>query len=164
MNNENLLENNWTLWFHNINNNDWSIESYNKVYSFNNIETFIILFRKINNFSAGMFFLMKEDIEPIWENEHNKKGGYWSFKVLKKNINEIWYKFSSQIIGNNCLNDKDSHTLINGISLSPKINNCIIKIWFSNIQSKIKIFDIKYLEKILSGIDFKEARFVKHLK
>ena len=54
--------------------------------------------------------------------------------------------------------------LVNGISLSPKINNCIVKIWFSNIQSDINIFNIKYLEQILSGIDFKEARFVKHLK
>jgi translation initiation factor 4E len=164
MNNQNLLENNWTLWFHNINNNDWSINSYDKVFRFNNIEDFITLFRKINNFSAGMFFLMKEDIEPIWENEHNKKGGYWSFKVLKKNINQIWYTLSSQIIGNNCLNNQDTHDLITGITLSPKINNCIIKIWFSNIQSKIDIFNIKYLEEILPGIDFKEARFVKHIK
>jgi hypothetical protein len=164
MNDSNKLENNWTLWFHSINNNDWSIKSYNKVYSFNNVETFIKVFRKINNFSAGMFFLMKESIEPIWENKYNKNGGYWSFKVLKKNVNEIWYNFSSQIIGNNCLNDENKHVLVNGISLSPKINNCIVKIWFSNIQSDINIFNIKYLEQILSGIDFKEARFVKHLK
>jgi|TARA_Y100000389_G_C17467170_1_gene526696 hypothetical protein len=164
MDNLHLLENNWTLWFHNINNNDWSLNGYNKVYSFNDIETFIVLFQKINNFSAGMFFLMKEDIEPLWENTHNKLGGYWSFKVLKKNINKIWYNFSSQVIGNNCLNNCEQHKLINGISLSPKINNCIIKIWFSNIQHNINIFNIKYLEKILSGIDFNEARFVKYSK
>jgi hypothetical protein len=82
MDNLHLLENNWTLWFHNINNNDWSIDSYDKIYSFNSVETFIKLYRKINNFSAGMFFLMKDPIEPMWENEYNRKGGYWSFKVL----------------------------------------------------------------------------------
>ena len=164
MNNLHLLENDWTLWFHNINNNDWSINSYDKVYSFNNIETFITLFRKINNFSAGMFFLMKDPIEPMWENKYNKNGGYWSFKVLKKNVNEIWYNFSSQIIGNNCLQNKNEHKFINGISLSPKINNCIIKVWFSDVKSDAKIFNIKYLEQILEGISFKEARFVKYLK
>ena len=164
MSNKHLLENKWTLWFHAINNNDWGIDSYNKVYLLNDVESFIVLFKKLNNFSAGMFFLMKEDINPLWESPSNINGGYWSFKVLKKNVNEIWYNFSSQIIGNNCLNDKDKHGLVNGISLSPKINNCIVKIWFSNIQSDINIFNIKYLEQILSGIDFKEARFVKHLK
>jgi len=158
------LENKWSLWFHKINDHNYSLSGYNKIYEFDTVEYFIKLYRELNNFSAGMFFLMKEDIKPMWEDEHNLNGGFWSFKVLKKNINEIWYKFSSQIIGNNCLNDKNSHALINGISLSPKINNCIIKIWFSNIESKIEIFDIKYLQKRLSGIDFKEARFVKHLK
>ena len=164
MDNLHLLENNWTLWFHNINNNDWSINSYNKVYSLNNVETFIMLFRKINNFSAGMFFLMKDPIEPMWENQYNKNGGYWSFKVLKKNVNEIWYNFSSQIIGNNCLKNETDHKFINGISLSPKINNCIVKVWFSDVKSDINIFNIKYLEKMLQGINFKEARFVKYLK
>jgi hypothetical protein len=164
MDNLHLLENNWTLWFHNINNNDWSIDSYDKIYSFNSVETFIKLYRKINNFSAGMFFLMKDPIEPMWENEYNRKGGYWSFKVLKKNVNQIWYNFSSQILGNNCLQDENDHKLINGISLSPKINNCIIKVWFSDIKSHIEVFNVKYLEKILNGINFKEARFVKHMK
>lgn len=164
MSDKHLLENKWTLWFHKINDNDWSFDSYKKVLSFNDIESFIVLFKKINNFSAGMFFLMKEDIKPLWENKENINGGYWSFKVLKKNINEIWYRLSSQIIGNNCLKNLENHSYINGISLSPKINNCIIKIWFSNLQSKNNIFDIQYLESILKDINFKESRFIKHSK
>ena len=56
MSDKHLLENKWTLWFHKINDNDWSIDSYKKVLSFNDIESFIVLFKKINNFSAGMFF------------------------------------------------------------------------------------------------------------
>ena len=164
MGDKHLLENKWTLWFHKINDNDWTIDSYKKVFTFNDIESFIVLFKKINNFSAGMFFLMKEDIKPLWENKENINGGYWSFKVLKKNINEIWYRLSSQIIGNNCLKNLENHSYINGISLSPKINNCIIKIWFSNLQTKNNIFDIQYLESILKDINFKESRFIKHSK
>lgn len=164
MSDKHLLENKWTLWFHNINNNDWTMKSYKQIYSFNDVESFIVLFKKINNFSAGMFFLMKEDIKPLWENKENVKGGYWSFKVLKKNVNEIWYNLTSQVIGNNCLMDKNKHNLINGISLSPKINNCIIKVWFSNIQKKSNIFNIEYLKQILKDVDFKEARFIKHSK
>ena len=156
------LENNWKLWFHNINNNDWSINGYEEIYKFNSIEEFIILFRKINNFSAGMFFVMKENIEPLWENKYNKNGGYWSFKILKKNINSIWYNLTSQIIGNNCLKDIEKHNDINGISLSPKINNCIIKIWFSKVYDDINIFNIDYLQDILVGTNIKDGRFIRH--
>jgi len=158
----NSLENNWTLWFHHINNNDYSINSYTKVFEFNTIEEYLCLINKINNFGSGMFFFMKNDIEPIWENKENIKGGYWSFKVPKKNLNDIWFKLSSQIIGNNFMKDPSYNKYINGISLSPKINNCIIKIWMNKNQDNINIFNTEYIEKMCNHKLFHEAKYFKY--
>lgn len=152
------LSNNWTLWFHNIDNYNYTLESYKNIYNFNSIEEFILLYRKINNFSAGMFFLMKNNITPQWENKDNKNGGYLSFKIYKKNINNIWFKFCSLIITNSLLiNHNDD---INGISLSPKINNCIIKIWFKDKKKYENFYDKEYIKKIFDDLlIFEDSRF-----
>ncbi len=162
MTNLHKLENKWSLWFHKINDHNYTLSGYNKIYEFDKVEYFIKLYREINNFSAGMFFLMKDDIKPMWEDEKNIKGGCWSFKVLKKNINSLWYNLSILIISNNILETMEDHKFINGISLSPKINNCIIKIWFSKELNNVNIFKLDYLKKKLDDLNFEEARYVKH--
>ena len=43
----NPLENNWVLWFHSISDNDYSINSYIKVFEFNTIEEYLSLINKI---------------------------------------------------------------------------------------------------------------------
>ena len=149
------LTNNWTLWFHDINDNNWKLSSYDNIYTFNNLETYIKLYNTIDNFSAGMFFLMKENILPLWEVKENKKGGYWSFKITKNKINTVWKDICSQIIGNTILDDANINS-INGVSLSPKINNCIIKIWL-NKEVDISLFNIQNPD-----INIEDSRYVKH--
>ena len=157
----NILSDNWTLWFHNIDNQKYDLESYTKIFNFNSIEHFVILYRKIDNFSAGMFFLMKKNIPPLWENENNINGGYLSFKIYKKTINDIWFKLCSLVIGNTFLiQDNDD---INGISLSPKINNCIIKIWFNQTKNYKDLIDEKVFKSLFKDISFlEESRFNKY--
>jgi hypothetical protein len=156
--NSHKLYDKWTLSFHHIDNHNYDLNSYKEVLTFNDVESFILLFRKINNFSAGMFFLMKNNIPPMWEDKHNINGGYLSFKIYKKNINDIWFKFCSLIISKQLLNDNMDD--INGLSLSPKINNCIVKIWFKE-QKDYKKNMIK--EDLMKYFDdytiFEESRF-----
>ena len=147
------LSNNWTFWFHEINKNNWKLSSYTKIQKFNEIETFLNIIKKIDNFSAGMFFLMKENILPIWEVKENKSGGYWSFKIPKNQINKSWRDICSQVIGNTLLKEENL-PIITGVSLSPKINNCIIKIWIN------KYIDIK--EFNIENIETEDSRYFKH--
>ena len=151
----NKLSNTWTLWYHDINDNNWKLSNYTKILSYNDLETYINLYRTIDNFSAGMFFLMKDKILPLWEVKENKSGGYWSFKVTKNKINSVWKDICSQIIGNTIL-DVDKMIYVNGVSLSPKINNCIIKIWLK------KEIDISEFKIINSDINIEDSRYVKH--
>ena len=151
----NKLSNTWTLWYHDINDNNWKLSNYTNILSYNDLETYINLYRTIDNFSAGMFFIMKDKILPLWEVKENKGGGYLSFKITKNKINSVWKDICSQIIGNTIL-DIDKMIHVNGASLSPKINNCIIKIWLK------KEIDISEFNIENPDINVSESRYVKH--
>ena len=138
--NQNLLNDGWTFWYHDPDEVDWSLNSYQKVFSFNTVETFWSLHKILKNemLSSGMFFIMKNQIYPTWEDINNKNGGCWSFKILKKDAYKIWIQLAIYMISGNISPDID---LINGISISPKKGFCIIKIW-NNDKNKCSINNI----------------------
>ena len=123
------LNNNWTLWFHNPETDEWSEDSYIKIYSFNTIEQFWGLFNKIPSLhlSTGMYFLMKENILPLWEDKSNINGGCWSYKVPKKEASQGYLDLLVATISENICPDKPE--IITGASISPKKGFCIIKVW-----------------------------------
>ena len=125
------LNSNWTLWFHSPTDNDWTIESYKRISEFSTIEDFWSIYKFIlpNHIQNGMFFLMRDGILPIWEDDQNKEGGCWSFKIIKKDVFNSWVELSIHILGEKITKDIDESMEINGISISPKRSFCIIKIW-----------------------------------
>jgi len=145
------LNNTWNLWFHDPLDNNWKLNSYKKVSSINTIIDFWKSYNFLNNkiVENSMLFLMKNNIDPLWEHKDNIKGGSWSIKLQKGNLYDIWTTISIYLI-NEQISDED----INGISISPKKNFCIIKIWTKNNNN-----DIKKLKKIKNipyeGIIFK---------
>ena len=85
-------------------------------------------------------------IYPRWEDKHNKNGGYWSFKVPKEHSSTAWFELMVYIIGEHGTNDPNNTMQINGISVSPKKNFCIFKIWNKDYNKSNK--------NILSNFDF----------
>ena len=118
----------WTLWYHAIEDSNWTKDTYTKVADIYSIEQFIGVFRQFPSFTKGMFFLMRKDIFPQWEDESNIDGGYWSFKIGKNVSEKTWYELAASCIGECLTVNPDNMININGISYSPKINNVIIKI------------------------------------
>ena len=141
------LKQTWILWFHKVNDNNWNIDSYSKIYEIKTYYDVLFILNKIDNITSGMFFLMKEGIIPIFEDDHNIDGGYWSLRITKKDSIEYWSKFIYYLCIDTIINDEKYEKYINGISVSPKINNCIFKIWNSNYD-KIKT------ENIRNDLDF----------
>ena len=147
----NTLNDTWILWFHDPLDNNWKLNSYKKVCSINTINEFWSSYNFLNNkiVENSMLFLMKNNIDPLWEHKDNIKGGSWSIKLQKGNLYDIWTTISIYLINEN-ISKKD----INGISISPKKNFCIIKIWTKNNENDIntinKINNISY-----DGIIFK---------
>jgi len=122
------LRNKWCLWFHELFNNDWSIESYKKLYTFDNIAEFWILYNNIKSLNNGMYFLMKNDILPIYEDINNINGGYWSIKIPNDESLKIWTDLSIELIRGNL----DKKNIVSGLTISYKKKFYIIKIWIKD--------------------------------
>ena len=146
----NTLNTSWVLWFHNPQDMNWEINSYKMIKKIDSIIDFWSVYNLLTDkiVENSMLFLMKDGINPLWEDEQNKEGGSWSFKYQKGNLSKNWTNFSINLLGEQLVEDVHSK-LINGISISPKKNFCIIKIWLKNKKhTNIKIFrkieDLKY--------------------
>ena len=143
MSNKTLLNNRWVLWFHDPLDNNWNLDSYKNIETISTIQEFWLIYSNLDNtlIENSMLFLMKENINPLWEDENNIKGGCWSLKVPKGNIGKLWEKISISLCSEYISNNNDIK--INRISISPKKNFCIIKIWINENNN-----DIKNLNKI----------------
>ena len=126
------LNNKWSFWYHSINDNQWTNNSYKILLTIQNLfdYNFIIDNFKQNHYQNGMFFCMKNDIFPNWEDPNNRLGGCLSFKIYSKNLVKEW-----NILLLKCINEKimkNNNNNINGISISPKKEFNIVKLWFKN--------------------------------
>ena len=146
---KNTFVNNWNLWYHHIK-DEWSIKGYKKIYNINNSNTFWELYNnwdKIGGLLCKQFFLMKNDIQPIWEDESNKNGGCWSFKINENQVNELWEELSILLVTDEILIDYIEEIVGLSICLK-KYNFCVVKIWNSNCNNNtIKLLNPRILEK-----------------
>jgi len=153
------LSEKWTLWFHKVNDNDWSLESYIKVMDVQTYFDLLFVLKDLENVTAGMFFFMKEGIKPIFEDPQNIQGGYWSLRITKKDAHLMWCKIiyllcmDKLVIGNH-----QKEKGIHGISISPKINNCIFKLW----NSQYKHYKLEDIPKSIEDIKFEEMFYLPH--
>ena len=99
--------NKWSLWYHHEKDN-WKISGYKKIYDINNSNDFWKLYNnwdKIKGINYKHYFLMKENIIPIWEDSENINGGCWSFKINEENTINLWTDLSVYLVCNQLLND-----------------------------------------------------------
>lgn len=148
----------WTLWFHDVKDTNWDESSYQKLYIIHGTKDFSEILNTIPTFTAGMFFLMKDDIFPRWEDIHNISGGYWSFRVTKKHCDKIWKNLMAALIGETLMKEMQNMDEVTGISVSPKINNCILKIWNKNSKKS----SVRMINEKIEGINIKEALYKGH--
>jgi translation initiation factor 4E len=127
------LYDNWTMWAHLPHDTDWSLSSYKNIITLETIEEALAFFEGFPEVMTKncMLFLMRNGIQPIWEDEKNKKGGCFSYKINNRNVAYSWKNLSYVLLGET-LTTPELSKHINGITISPKKNFCIIKIWFEN--------------------------------
>ena len=132
---EHSLKHKWVLWFHKVDDENWKEDSYIKVYDIETYEDILFVIQEIPNITSGMFFLMKRGIFPTYEDPENQNGGYWSLRITKKDSYDMWQKLLYYICVDRITKDEKTNDQINGFTISPKINNCIFKIWTKNYKS-----------------------------
>jgi len=79
-----------------------------------------------------MLFMMREGIKPTWEDPKNRNGGCFSYKVTNKNVYKVWNELSYVVVGGTISKQQSFTNSVTGITISPKKNFCIIKIWMSD--------------------------------
>ena len=129
--NEYPLNTPWTLYYHDPENSKWTIDSYIKIQTIKTVFDIWNINNKLpsRSFHLGMFFLMRDDILPTWEDPRNRNGGCWSYKISILNVYDLWLNLTMYTVSEN-LSKKNEY--ITGISISPKKGFCIVKIWNSN--------------------------------
>ena len=128
------LKNKWNLWAHLPHDSDWTLKSYKKISSFDTIEKTIAITESLPHdlVKNCMLFIMKDGITPMWEDSKNRHGGCFSYKVSNKNVFEVWRDLTYVLIGETISVNTNFVNNVNGITISPKKNFCIVKIWTSN--------------------------------
>ena len=142
------LNNTWQVWYHHEKDN-WKISGFRNIFKIETIKDYWKLFNnwdKLGGINSKNFFIMKENIKPIWEDENNMKGGCWSYKINNHQTNELWNDLSLYLITNQLSKIKDD---ILGISIClKKKNNSVIKIWNkSNQNNSISLLNNDLLKK-----------------
>ena len=156
----NPLNTPWVLWYHSLDEPNWTKDTYTKVAEIFTVEEFIGVFNNFSSFIKGMFFFMRKDIFPQWEDESNIDGGYWSFKIAKNVAEKSWFELAASCIGECLTKNPDDMYNINGISYSPKINNVIIKILNRDAEKN----DASQLTEKIENLHPSTSQFKAHIE
>ena len=153
------LSHRWTLWAHLPHDTNWTASSYKKIYDFDTAEQAIAIFEVLppKLVVNCMLFLMRSGIVPMWEDAQNRNGGCFSYKVANKEVPSAWKQLSYVTVGETISTNMNVVPIVNGITISPKKNFCIIKIWMANCN-----FQNAGIIRELEGITAHGCLFKKH--
>lgn len=154
------LQDNWTLWAHLPHNTDWSLKSYIQIYTVKSIEESIAITETVPSILVEncMLFLMKENVKPMWEDPQNRQGGCFSYKVANKTVYKVWKDLTYSLVGGTISKQNSFVNSVTGITISPKKNFCIIKIWMSNCNNQ----DPSVVTQDIKGLISQGCLFKKH--
>lgn len=150
----------WTAYFHDPADPDWTTGSYVRLCNVSSTEDYASLrYALKDKVAKGMFFLMREEVFPCWDDAHNIDGGCLSMKLPKTEAPLFWDALCQRVLGG-CLtsasasrfhfttkcddkgekeykqdgeegDDENECDIINGVSISPKTYFSIVKVWTS---------------------------------
>jgi len=133
---DNYFNDVWSLYFHDPYDMNWETSNYKFITTISSIEDFIEVYKIFQDlWGRGMFFIMREHITPRWEDENNKNGGNFSFKINKSEMLDKLFEITSLMLGETLGKNDVISNNINGISISPKKNYHIIRIWIKSNQN-----------------------------
>ena len=132
----NTLSGSWTLWAHLPHDTDWSLSSYKRIFTASTVEEAIAVTESLPDALVRncMLFLMREGIQPTWEDKRNRNGGCFSYKVVNKIVPSTWKSLMLCAAGETVSHSAPVSADITGITISPKKNFCIIKVWMGSCK------------------------------
>ena len=155
------LSDTWCLWAHLPHDTDWSLGSYKNIVSLQSVEETIAVMETIPDTLVKncMLFVMRDGVKPTWEDPMNRDGGCFSYKVTNKHVGNVWKELCYVLVGNSISSDLSFVANVSGITISPKKNFCIIKIWLSNCENQ----DPNIITNEINNLSSVGSIFKKHV-
>ena len=102
--------------------------------------------RRPDNLPRGStFFLFRNNIRPMWEDEANIGGGRFYFNMKKSKItNKIWEDLQIPFI----LTDP-KYEKLNGVVMNVRTSEVILSIWTKSIDQEEEDFLREWIYKVL---------------
>ena len=151
----------WTLYYHPSREKRWTLDSFEKISTVKTPREVLSIYKELGEkLKAGMFFWMRGDIPPLWENFQNIRGGSYSIRGAGDNGIKVFKAYTLACMMNKAVSKTED--TINGISISPKLqgfgNNqqvgyFIIKIWNKDCEKFHSKTNLNCLEDIITYDD-----------
>jgi hypothetical protein len=125
----------WSVYYHEPEDDTWTVESYKKLQTVSSWEGMGTLLRELgpHKTTNGLLRVMRGDNSPLWEDNANfLHGGTYCLKVWRRNAIDVFNRYLAAAALGICA--KDPANTIIGVTISPKRESCIIKIW--NLDTK----------------------------
>ena len=154
------LRRKWNLWAHLPHDTDWSLKSYKPIFKFTSAEDTIAICETLPDILVKncMLFVMRDGITPMWEDVNNRAGGCFSYKISNKSVYEVWRELTYVLVGETISSNLSFVNNVTGITISPKKNFCVIKIWLTNCEFQ----DPTVVTNEVKGIIHQGCLFKKH--
>src|SRR3990167_10997083 len=101
-----------------------------------------------------------QEIIPMWEDERNKQGGSFKFKIYNSDVDNTWLILSLYLISESLCKPQDMQ-YISGISCSPKKNDySTIAVWNTDSTRN----DYSSFPSNIPNIVFTKSIYEPHIK
>jgi hypothetical protein len=162
--NELELEHTWYYWSHEMDNEDWSEETFEKHFEISTVYELWKVLNYIKNVQLAMHFLVREGTSPCWDNPDNSH--LWWIKrrnICGEDALDSWMDLVIAVTGLGVFKDQEHYSdTINNISVSYKDNDYVFKIMMNK-----DVGDPSLYNNIKIGKDFtfdfvKGGRFIEN--
>ena len=155
------LKRSWVLWAHYPRDPNWDESSYLEICTMKTMEEVISVMLTLPSQSicAGMYFIMRKGIFPKWEDPANASGGAFSYRVTHKLVAQTWRELAYMVMGESITSSQKLNHNITGITVSPKNNSSVIKVWVSDCT----IQEPTLISNEVKGLSSNGCMFKRHI-
>jgi hypothetical protein len=168
------LNTEWTVWIHENDNPDWSLSSYKDIYKINSIGSMWRFLWVLDNLNKNVrqYYIMRNGITPIWEDNNNRTGAICSIMIDNMNRNsrhtrgdlgvDAFTAICILVMNESFVKNNQD---INGLCYSIKSRSALIKLWIKDYEAnaefitKLPITLLKSIDAILSRMESKNHHY-----
>lgn len=151
----------WTLFAHASESEDWSEGSYARVGTFRDFESLWACLEVVGTEAllSSMWFFMRDPYPPLWENALNIRGGSYCLRIGEASTRELMDRYMAAVVlGVAAVDPLNS---IVGVTVSPKRQFHILKLWNTSARDFSSPSDVRSLSEVLNPNSIQYRRHVE---